>query len=65
LFFKDESFWEKIGTLGRKKKAMEVKEVETDGKYAIDSPGKDYIFSYSSLFKAFNVKVTLFKFLVF
>lgn len=35
----DESFWEKIGTLGRKKKAQEVKEVETDGKYAIDSPG--------------------------
>ena len=36
----DESFWEKIGTLGRKKKAQEVKEVETEGKYAIDSPGK-------------------------
>jgi len=35
----DESFWEKIGTLGRKKKQYEVKEVETEGKHAIDSPG--------------------------
>jgi len=35
----DETFWEKIGTLGRKKKQYEVKEVETEGKHAIDSPG--------------------------
>jgi len=34
-----ESFWEKMGTLGRKKKVQEVKEVELEGKYAIDSPG--------------------------
>jgi len=33
------SFWEKIGTLGRKKKIQEAKEVEIEGKYAIDSPG--------------------------
>ena len=36
----DETFWEKFGTLGKnKKKAQEVKIVETEGKYAIDSPG--------------------------
>lgn len=35
----DESFWEKIGTLGRKKKQNEVQEVRTEGKHAIDSPG--------------------------
>jgi len=34
-----ESFWEKVGTLGRKKKVQEAKEVELEGKYAIDSPG--------------------------
>jgi len=34
-----ESFWEKMGTLGRKKKVQEVKDVEIEGKYAIDSPG--------------------------
>lgn len=34
-----ESFWEKMGTLGRKKKVQEAKEVEVEGKYAIDSPG--------------------------
>jgi len=34
-----ESFWEKVGTLGRKKKVQEAKEVEIEGKYAIDSPG--------------------------
>ncbi|CAG0884401.1 unnamed protein product [Cyprideis torosa] len=33
---KEESFWEKIGTLGRKKKNREVIEVEEDGKVAID-----------------------------
>jgi len=33
------SFWEKMGTLGRKKKAQEVQQVEVEGKYAIDSPG--------------------------
>ena len=36
----DETFWEKFGTLGKnKKKGQEVKIVETEGKYAIDSPG--------------------------
>ena len=28
-----------MGTLGRKKKVDEVREVETEGKHAIDSPG--------------------------
>ncbi|XP_046996487.1 beta-parvin isoform X1 [Schistocerca americana] len=36
---KEESFWEKIGTLGRKKRIKEVQEVQEEGKYAIDSPG--------------------------
>ena len=35
----DETFWNKFGTLGRKKKVEEVKEVVTEGKHAIDSPG--------------------------
>lgn len=35
----DETFWTKVGTLGRKKKVEEVKEVEYEGKHAIDSPG--------------------------
>jgi len=35
----DGSFWEKVGTLGRKKKAAEVQKVEVEGKHAIDSPG--------------------------
>ena len=36
----DETIWNKFGTLGRKnKKAEEVKEVEKEGKHAIDSPG--------------------------
>lgn len=35
----DESFWEKIGTLGRKKRIREVQEVQEEGKNAIDSPG--------------------------
>jgi len=35
----DETFWTKVGTLGRKKKAEEVKEVVAEGKHAIDSPG--------------------------
>lgn len=35
----DETFWNKVGTLGRRKKAEEVKEVVNEGKYAIDSPG--------------------------
>jgi len=35
----DGSFWEKVGTLGRKKKVQEVKQVEVEGKHAIDSPG--------------------------
>ncbi|KAK7074927.1 hypothetical protein SK128_027584 [Halocaridina rubra] len=38
----NESFWDKIGTLGRKKKVKEVQEVQTEGKYAIDSPGSPY-----------------------
>lgn len=36
----DSSFWEKFSTLGRKKKIKEVQEVQQEGKYAIDSPGK-------------------------
>ena len=35
----DETFWNKFGTLGRKKKVEEVKEVVTEGKHAIDSSG--------------------------
>ncbi|XP_063599433.1 beta-parvin-like [Penaeus indicus] len=35
----NESFWDKFGTIGRKKKMKEVQEVQTEGKYAIDSPG--------------------------
>ena len=35
----DETFWTKVGTLGRKKKGEEVKEVTAEGKHAIDSPG--------------------------
>ena len=36
----DETFWNKLGgTLGRKKKGEEVKEVTAEGKHAIDSPG--------------------------
>ncbi|CAB4061704.1 PARV [Lepeophtheirus salmonis] len=35
----ESSFWQKIGTLGRKKKVEEVREVAKEGKYAIDSPG--------------------------
>merc|ERR1711997_120323 len=34
-----ETIWNKVGTLGRKKKVEEVKEVEVEGKHAIDSPG--------------------------
>merc|ERR1711963_262981 len=34
-----ETIWNKFGTLGRKKKVEEVKEVVTEGKHAIDSPG--------------------------
>ncbi|KAL1116959.1 hypothetical protein AAG570_004287 [Ranatra chinensis] len=36
---KEETIWEKIGTLGRKKRIKEVQEVQEEGKYAIDSPG--------------------------
>ncbi|XP_055390448.1 beta-parvin [Condylostylus longicornis] len=36
---KEETFWEKIGTLGRKKKIKEVQEIQEEGKIAIDSPG--------------------------
>ena len=53
---RSDSFWEKMGTLGRKKKAQvtagdpallsliilsqEVQQVEVEGKHAIDSPGQ-------------------------
>ena len=36
---RQDSFWDKMGTLGRKKKAAEVQQVEVEGKHAIDSPG--------------------------
>ncbi|XP_045541926.1 beta-parvin-like [Papilio machaon] len=36
---KEESFWDKIGTIGRKKRIKEVQDVQAEGKYAIDSPG--------------------------
>ncbi|KAF6201595.1 hypothetical protein GE061_003987 [Apolygus lucorum] len=36
---KEETFWDKIGTIGRKKKLREVQVVEEEGKHAIDSPG--------------------------
>ncbi|ETN61771.1 parvin [Anopheles darlingi] len=36
---KEESFWDKIGTLGRKKRIKEVQEIQEEGKIAIDSPG--------------------------
>ncbi|XP_059086040.1 beta-parvin-like [Tigriopus californicus] len=37
--YPEETFWTKVGTLGRKKKTDEVQEVENEGKHAIDSPG--------------------------
>ncbi|XP_018025246.1 beta-parvin [Hyalella azteca] len=39
----NESFWDKLGTLGRKKKVKEVNEVVTEGKHAIDSPGAPFM----------------------
>lgn len=36
---KDESFFEYLGTLGRRKKIKEVNELTAEGKNAIDSPG--------------------------
>ncbi|KAK7590396.1 hypothetical protein V9T40_002009 [Parthenolecanium corni] len=36
---KEETIWEKIGTLGRKKRIKEVQEVQEEGRYAIESPG--------------------------
>uniref|UniRef100_A0A2P2HX01 Beta-parvin-like n=2 Tax=Hirondellea gigas TaxID=1518452 RepID=A0A2P2HX01_9CRUS len=39
----NESFWDKFGTLGRKKKVKEVNEVVTEGKHAIDSPGSPFL----------------------
>merc|ERR1712136_393036 len=36
---KEEGFWDKLGTIGRKKKIKEVQEVQEEGKNAIDSPG--------------------------
>ncbi|XP_077301860.1 beta-parvin isoform X2 [Arctopsyche grandis] len=35
----EESFWAKIGTLGRNKRIKEVQGLQAEGKYAIDSPG--------------------------
>ncbi|XP_031625301.1 alpha-parvin [Contarinia nasturtii] len=34
-----ESFWDKIGTIGRKKRIKEVQEVQEEGRHAIDDPG--------------------------
>lgn len=39
----NESFWDKFGTLGRKKKVKEVNEVVIEGKHAIDSPGSPFL----------------------
>ncbi|XP_073835140.1 beta-parvin isoform X1 [Musca autumnalis] len=36
---KEESFWDKFSTLGRKKGTKEVQKVQEEGKHAIDSPG--------------------------
>lgn len=36
---KEESFWDKFSTLGRKKGTKEVQKVQQEGKHAIDSPG--------------------------
>jgi len=44
---KEESFWDKFGTLGRKKKIKEVQIVEEEGKKAIDSPGSPAQFDIS------------------
>jgi len=38
-----ESFWDKFGTLGRKKKVKEVNEVVAEGQRAIDSPGAPFL----------------------
>uniref|UniRef100_A0A6M2DNH8 Putative alpha-parvin n=1 Tax=Xenopsylla cheopis TaxID=163159 RepID=A0A6M2DNH8_XENCH len=40
---KEETFWDKIGTLGRRKRIKEVQEVQAEGKYAIDAPGSPNI----------------------
>lgn len=42
---RDETIWDKLGTLGRRKRTKEVQEVQTEGKYAIDSPGFPASFS--------------------
>ena len=39
LQVRTDSFWDKMGTLGRKKKVAEVQQVEVEGKHDIDSPG--------------------------
>ncbi|XP_037934456.1 beta-parvin-like isoform X1 [Teleopsis dalmanni] len=36
---KEESFWDRFSTLGRKKVSKEVQKIQDEGKYAIDSPG--------------------------
>ena len=48
---RQDSFWDKVGTLGRKKKAAEVQQVEVEGKHAIDSPGR-----YALLLTCFQCK---------
>ena len=45
---RQDSFWDKVGTLGRKKKAAEVQQVEVEGKHAIDSPG-EILFAFDIL----------------
>ena len=46
LQVRTDSFWDKMGTLGRKKKVAEVQQVEVEGKHAIDSPGFVLLFYY-------------------
>nr|CAI5836373.1 unnamed protein product [Callosobruchus analis] len=36
---KEETIWDKLGTIGRKKRIKEVQDIQAEGKYAIDSPG--------------------------
>lgn len=44
---KEETFWDVIGTLGRKKRIREVQAVQAEGKYAIDSPGHPALPNFS------------------
>ena len=58
---RQDSFWDKVGTLGRKKKAAEVQQVEVEGKHAIDSPGRYALlltcFQYKCIIKQKHIKV--------